>query len=427
MEFKKIMETLKKIKDLKDIKLVNRNILEKYPKNNFIKENSKNYFRPFVMWLLTKVPKDKFEEPLKLINTIYANLYTNTSTLDSMLSKDVRTIISEKYGEKSQQHTLSKELVKIPYEEKGNLIKEQEDKVRAKNKNRLEFQTDEVMKIIKNNINSDDPLRNAISLLIASGCRPIELFEKAKFKANPEVGPNWIIQDYVAKRKDKDAKALTKPIIYFKADEFIDHLKTMRAVLHEKYPDFVNSKGELISSISSKTNLLANEIFEYREGFTLYTSRKIYGITSYNIYHKTTDIFGKNPSHNEWLNDVLGHSRKSIMSSFNYSHIELITPEDLAIKQTILETKIEEVEEKLEECCKNEPEVHVEKPIKQTTPEALHNKKILDTFKLIKPIYDEYVKNKGKNPTQTELEKLAKDVSTRVIIRRFWNEEKGKN
>lgn len=431
MEFKKIVETLKKLKDLKDIKSVNKIILEKYPRNDFIKENSKNYYRSFIVWLLTKVPKDKFEDPLKLINNIYSNLYTNTKTLDGMISKDVRKIILEKYGEKSSQYTLSKKLVKISYKDKGVLIQREKDKVFEKNANRLEFNSDEIIRIVKDNINSDDPLRNAIALLIASGCRPIELFERAKFTAAPEVGPNWVIQDYVAKRKDKDAKPLTKPIVYFKATEFIDLLKKMRGVLHDKYPTFVTPKGELISSISSKANLLAKEIFEYRQGVTLYTTRKIYGITSYELYSKATDIFGANPSYNIWLNGVLGHSKGSLMTSHNYSHVELskedVTPEELAIKQNILEQKIEDVEDKIEDVQELLGLEDIPKaPEKPAEKETIDNKKIKATFKLIKPIYDKYVKDNGNPPTQTKLEELAKHITTRVIIRMFWGEEQKK-
>lgn len=420
----KILKTLKALEKIEDINEANE-IIEKH--NQDLKylgnqKTAKNHWRKYVPWLLTHwKDKKRFEKILAMINDIYKNLYKNNYTLDSMFSKDVRKPILDKYGVKSPEYLASKKLAKISYKEKGALIEEQKKKVYERNSNRLEFKSDEIMEIIKDNINSEDPIRVAIALLISCGSRPIELFERSTYSPDTTHGDNWIRQDYVAKRKQDVDKPLFKPLIYLKADEFVEKVYGMRNDLKKKYNELVGSDGNLKSTLSQAASVIIKMIFDFRDDITLYTMRKIYGIVSYELYGKTTSVYGKNPSYNVWLNNVLGHSKSAFMTSHNYSHVELtkenLTPENLAIQQNILETKLENIEERLDQ---EEVPQAPEKPLETN----VKDKEILDKFKKIKKIFDEYKKKNKKIPTQTELEKLASKVSTRAIIRLFYKEHK---
>ncbi|KAH9259646.1 hypothetical protein BASA81_002068 [Batrachochytrium salamandrivorans] len=340
-----------------------------------------------------------------------------------MLSVDVRRPLSKKYGVSSPEHVMAKKLVKISFQEKGKLIKEEKLRVLHRVGNRLKFETEDIIKIIKDNATSTDPMKRAVALLIASGCRPIEFFEKANFKPNPEQGPNWVFQDFVAKRKDKklDDKPLTKPIVYLSAVDFIKGVKSIRDDLHKQYPNFMQANGNLISAISTRSNKVAKEIFNRKEGLTLYTSRKIYGAVSYELFSETTQLFGTEPGIGAWLNGVLGHSPLSLDTAQNYAQVKLVTdktvPEQLVIKQEILENKIEDIEERLDQDLV--PEVQ-EKPKEFNTT----NKIVLEQFKLIDAVYQKYVKDNIKVPSQAALEKLAKTKAPRAVIRLFYKDLK---
>ncbi len=382
--------------------------------NEYIPNNSKVHFRYYVGYLLKNIDKSLLKDAFEMINKIYANLYSNTKTLDSFFSKDVRKPILEKYGANSEEYKMSKNLVKISFSEKGKLISEAKKKVFDKNANRLEFTSDVVINIIKDNINSLDPFRRAVALLISCGSRPIEFFQRANFKPDPANGPNWVIQDYIAKSKEPNKK-VHKPIIYFKAEEFIDHLKNLRDDLIKKYKTLVDKKGELKNAITGATNITTKEIFNYQDGVSQYIARKLYGAISYELYSKTTNLFGSNPSNNIWLNSVLGHGEKSFMTSHNYSHVALksqeISNEDIVIKQDILETKIEAIEERLDDL-----------PKAVTLPEQLNDeiyKNKEPIFKLIQKVFDKYVSDHSKNPSQNILYDLSRKFAKRADVRLF--------
>lgn len=423
----KIMKTLKALANVEELNDAN-DIIEKHNMDKAYLGNqktAKNHWRKYVPWLLKNwKDKKKFDKILTMINDIYKNLYKNNYTLDSIFSKDVRKPILDKYGIKSAEYLASKKLTKISYKEKGALIEEQKKKVYDRNSNRIEFESEDIMDIIKDNINSEDPMRIAIALLISCGSRPIELFERATYSPDTVHGDNWIRQDYVAKRKQDKEKPLFKPLIYLKADQFVEKVYSMRVELRKKYSELVGSDGNLKSTLSQSASVIIKSIFDYREDITLYTCRKIYGIVSYELFSKTTQVYGKNPSYNVWLNNVLGHSKSAFMTSHNYSHVELtkenLTPEHLAIQQNVLEAKIENIEERLDQ---EEVPQAPEKPLNT----KITDKDVLNKFKQIKKIFDEYKKKNKKKPNQTELEQLASKVSTRSVIRLFYKEQKYKD
>ncbi|KAH9259023.1 hypothetical protein BASA81_002643 [Batrachochytrium salamandrivorans] len=388
----------------------------------------KNHFRKFIPWALTVLNKNSIEEALKDINVIYTKLYPMKSSLDTILSPDVRNPLKLRFGLNSKEHKMAKSLVKITYEEKTTLLKAQRDKVYENYANRLDFAADEIVAVIKDNINSSDPMKRAIVLLIASGCRPIELFERASFKVNKEMGPNWVWQDYLAKKKPKgdepkpdEGELLTKPIIYLSASDFIKELASVRKELQKQYPKFTQDNGQLSSTIGSRGNKAAKEIFNYKEGLTLYTTRKLYGHISYELYRKTTELFGKNPGYGVWLNNVLGHSKNSLNTALNYSTVDVstdkVSPQDMVIKQAVLENKVEDLEERLDQDLI--PKVP-EKPQNYSTT----NKIILDQFKLIDVVYEGYIKANNKVPSQAALEKLAKGKAPRTVIRLYYKQKK---
>lgn len=158
------------------------------------------------------------------------------------------------------------------------------------------------------------------------------------------------------------------------------------------------------------------------EDLTLYTMRKLYGAVSYELFSKDTKKFGANPSYNVWLNNVLGHSKDNLETSNNYSHVHLTTakavPNDIVIKQSILENKISSIEERLDES--KVPELETVPLVEaRGTNKVTKNKIMLEQFSAIDKVYDKYFLEHEKAPTQAKLELLAKSKAPRQVIRLY--------
>lgn len=93
---------------------------------------------------------------------------------------------------------MSLKLVAISKVEKNKLIKESEEKVFEKNANQDNFKTEDVYRIIQDNIEDPNPFKKMVALFICSGSRPIELFVKARFEA---IDNRWVKQIGLAKKK----------------------------------------------------------------------------------------------------------------------------------------------------------------------------------------------------------------------------------
>lgn len=420
---KKYDPLLKQLSELKNHDDVNDLLKKKYPHLDFLGDttNKTKYIRSFIPWYINRVNRETLKHSFELIDKIYKNLYSNNRTLDSILSKDVRKAVIKRFKIDSDMYKESKYRVKISYDEKKQLIKENEERVYEKNQNRLEFDNKEVLEIISKGKNSANIYELGISMLLASGSRPIELFSRSSYSKSKE-GDNWITQKYVAKRKEDLDKPIIKPLINYTSKEFIDDLHKLRDELKIIFTDIENDRGELSSTVSSAFNRNMKRVFNYRENITLYTCRKLYGKISYEMFSKVNNLYGKNPEYHIWLNNVLGHNKKNLDVASNYSNIDLtkydLTPEGLAIRQDILDNKIEEVAERVEILhLENEDE------IKRIFTGKVSSKIMLSLFEKLKVRFDQYYRDNNKMPTQTDFETiLAKDITTRANIRLFYKD-----
>lgn len=421
---KKYDKLLLELSNLKHHEDINAHLKLKYPNLDFLdgKNNKTAYIRSFIPWYIIRVNKETLKNSFGLIDKIYKNLYTNNSTLDSILSKDVRKPVVRKYKEGSEMHKQSKYLVKISYNDKKELIKQGADNVYQRNQNRLEFENKDVLEIISKG-KTGNFYELGISMLLASGSRPIELFSRSSYTISKE-GDNWITQNYIAKRKEDVDKPVIKPLINYTAVEFIQKLKILREELIITFTNIENDRGELSSTISAAFNRSMKKLFNYRDNITLYTCRKLYGKISYEMFSKVNNLYGTNPEFHVWLNNVLGHNKKSIEIAANYTNIDLtkydLTPEGLAIRQDILDNKIEEVMERVEILhLENEDE------ISRIFSGKVSSKIMLSLFEKLKVKFDQYYRDNQKIPTQTDFETLlVKDITTRTNIRLFYKEYK---
>lgn len=407
--------------DTLDHQTTNEIIKKYYPTLPFDTKNIKTHIRPLVKWKMNNMKDHQLtiERIFELIDQVYPKLYTNVATLDNVFTNDVRQPVFKRWpdvdGENSIQYVLAKEMVALPDDIKGKLLKDASDKVEAKNRDYDVVDADEIYKIIKDNIVSTNPFRRAIALLLASGSREMELFATSTYKpiTVPSGEKNWIIQGNVSKKKGVEV-SVKKPVLYFTAEKFVEEVESMRSSINEKYKNIVVD-GKLSSSVSTAGNKAAHEIFKNRKGFTMHVCRKIYAHMSYDLYESKETIHGKGTTLSFWIASVLAHEGQKAVA--NYSHIKLkhkLNTTEVPAKTEELITKVEELEERLDT-------LNIDQQDERPLPSVIvKNSKAENQMKKVDTIFKQYVTaHGGAEPNQTRMEQLAKQVAPRRIIRLY--------
>jgi hypothetical protein len=266
------------------------------------------------------------------------------------------------------------------------------------------YNTEEVLKKINELVNSNDAFEKAVGLSLASGCRPIELFNKNVHFT--DIGDNWVHQSFVAKKRNDAIVPVDKPIVGISVEKFIAEVDEMRGTISLDIRVMIHSNGKLNNEIEKACNKITKEVFDYAEGITFYSCRKIYGNLSYDLFAKGGK-YGPDPTINYWLSKVLKHGENDIETAFHYNTFR---PND----ETKSATQIAELKAKIESLEKiiNEKTVFtVEKPIKL----SIKDSKREEQFKKIKEVFE-----KEKPATQTQLENLMSKIVPRIVVRQFW-------
>lgn len=270
---------------------------------------------------LKKLKQELIERSLIAIEKIYRKMYTNLKTLDCYMSKHIRTVIADRFGVDSTFHKMSKNIVKISYEEKKSLINLQTKSLIEKNKNILDFDFNYLLDIIKNNYNSDNKYYQLIALLLCSGCRPYELISIAKFE---KINDNYIIQHGIA--KSKQLESLIKPIVGITSDEFIECVNIVRKQFQEINETTAKYNG----------NTIIKKLFN-NDRVTQSTMRSTYPQLSYHFFQDDRRIFKESMTITLWTNKVLGHAPEVLKTTAHYNTVNI-----RGMKPQIYEHKIDE-------------------------------------------------------------------------------------
>jgi hypothetical protein len=412
----------------------NKLITKAYPNLEFLENKKSNVFiRPLVFWKIKNMDdnRDTIEQIFKLIDDVYPKLYLNKSTLDNLYTSDVRQPVAKRWpsptGKKGDDHEyykLVKEMVALPDDIKGALLKDAKDKGTQKLKNQTVIDMEEILNIIKTNLVSVDPMRRAVALLICCGSRTIEFFSKSSYKPYKfDENKHWATQTFIAKKRGDSTKTDTviKPIIYLTAEKFIAERNYVLEQLYSKYPKYNKSfitidkdKEKLASVIVDYGNKIAKEVFSNREGFTMHTCRALYAIISYDMFGQKKSPHGDKSEFRQWISDVLGKegddSATRQYAKFVLSH--KLNVSEIPAKTEQLEKKIENLEERMDNLNINVDE----KPLPTVIVKNARSEK---QIRLVSELFEKYVKDNGKEPTQTHLETLAKSVAPRRIVRLF--------
>ena len=413
--FIKLLNHLGKQKNLTR-QSANEPIKKVFPKLEFLKGKlgTKIYFPQLVKYQMDKIEPTDLESILDLIDPLMYKLYAPNKTikefgvLDNAYSQYIRNPIRARFGKDSEYYDLSKQLTALTDSDKGDLIKFQSKKLEERNKERVEYDPEEVINNIKNNITSIDPYKRGIALLLSSGSRPIELYAKSTYTIDKDTPDGWIKQTYVAKKKGDKTKAyVVKPVLYIKPKQFIEEVSRLRKDLEQAYGNY-EQDGKIKTNVLDKFQKAAKEIFNYKEDFVSYTSRPLYGLVSYHKVGKFPNLFGDgSDSINVWIKKVLGHD--GLGTSENYTRFKLKkdapsvtqTTDDIKIKQVELDKKIEDIEERLEDLNVQEKD--------ESEFFNINNKDLKQKFKLLDVEYEKLkIDRLGRPPPMYRIELYAR-------------------
>jgi hypothetical protein len=399
--------------------------IEKFYSRNEIRDVTKNthvLIRKWVPQELAVVDKEQLPKAFELINEIYHKLYgSNQGTLDGIFSTDVRRPMIDTYGRGSEMHKMAKSKAKVTYEEKGKIIENAKKQVVLKNSERIEFNSTQILDLIRECNSSPNAYKRAIGLLLASGARPIELFDKSEFSAytpaDPEDlgnNPNWIQQGKLAKKRELEVGSV-KPLIFLTVDQFLASLEYVRNELEADHDLLVTRSGQLKNAIAVQANRVMKELFQGSTRVTLYSCRGFYGTLSYYLCGRFGTFLGKNPSLQIWLNKVLGHKEHDLNTANNYSNFDLVDAhkeiDDANQQITLLKAEVSEIKERLDE------------DLVDKKPPPTFKDRLRDSYLTrIKAIYK-------KNPTvsQTQLEALGQAAVPKIPrapVREFFRQQK---
>lgn len=408
--FVKALTAMHAIKDL-DHEKANAEILKLYARNEIaeITKNTKVLIRKWVPQQLAVADERQIPQAFELINDIYQQLYgSNQATLDGAFSTDVRKPIFTKYGRGSELHKLAKSKAKISYAEKGKVIDRAHKQVILKNSDRIEFTSSQILDLIRECNVSPNAYKRAIGLLLASGARPIELFDKSEFSAykpeNPEDlgnNPNWITQNKLAKKREVETAA-TKPLIFLTVNQFLESLEFVREELEAEHDLLVTRSGQLDQKVGAKANKVMKELFVGSPKITLYACRGFYSNLSYYLYGRFGTFLGANPSLAIWVNQVLGHKAQDLNTANHYTNFDLIDArkelEDANQQIVLLKAEVEDIKERLDDDL-----------VEKKPPPTFKDRLKAAYFTRLRAMYE-------KNPkvTQTQLETQAQAATPKI-------------
>lgn len=283
----------------------------------------------------TKMSDQKGLELLPKIYLIYEKLYPKLNTRKQALS-NIRTKFIKKYQSNNlyKKSQLDK-YFNLNFDQRVGIINEYKADIEKKNKNKLQININTILEKMRTLIQSSNPYDRAISLLLAYGGRPIELFIRNKFEKIPNK-PSWLKILNLAKKREGQETSTTRPIVLFTPSEFLREVKRLRADFKGKVLE--NSKGELSKDKSQTLNKHALKHFPFLKTVHQKSSlfRKIYADTSWSLYGDPSI-----ENQNSFISSALGHD--GLMTSFSYSWVNVSDPDAIDNKKEI-NNKIDQLE-----------------------------------------------------------------------------------
>lgn len=281
-------------------------------------------------------------EALQVMFKQYSVFYKKPNSLKQKLT-EVRTKSIEKF-QSADFYKMSKldKYFNISNAKRIKIVNDYKEQVRKKNKNKIQVDVKHIVDMTTHLIQSKNVYDRLISLMICTGARPIEIFDKNEFELIPD-RPAWIKVLNLAKKRDTQEKQYAiRPVIILPPQAVIDELRNIRNHFKKKHAVIIDKSGGLAKDKSQTLNKQVVKHFPdlvkniHQKSSIL---RKVYADLSYkNFADKTKTNF------NTWVADVLGHG--DLLTSFSYSYVNVRDPNQ--VRDDEFKTQLEELRGKLD-------------------------------------------------------------------------------
>lgn len=237
-----------------------------------------------------------FEETTRIIQALYAN--PNSS--EALFSK-MRKFLIERFGENSNIYNLSTKFMGLSPEERSQRSEDYNKRVAERNEKRADLDPihiEDVLNIVDRFKNDKDPLKRAVSVLIATGLRGIELFKISTIK---KVSADEI--EVLELAKSRPGKKSIRPLLKMKADEVIEGIEFIRSNLN------VSGTNE---EVENRLNQPLNRIFKKIVfGMTSHKARYLYANIAFKLFAESKKI-----PYESYVGSILGHESAQATRSY---------------------------------------------------------------------------------------------------------------
>lgn len=288
----------------------------------------------------TKTNDKNILEVLPKFYEVYTHYYPLLTTKKQKLS-EIRKIIERNQSKNAYRLSKHDKYFNLNYNQRADLLDKYNQDIEKKNKNKIQIDEGEILSSMRTLILSKNPYDRAISLLLASGCRPVELFYLNKFHLIKDK-PSYLRITNIAKKRSGQVNEVERPIVMFSATAFKGLVKRLRddfkgkIVYDENNNKFASDKNKTLNDrIRKKLPWITST------GVSNISSllRKIYGSLAFARYADP-----KKENKNTFLSNILSHN--SLQTSFSYSIINLHNKDEL--KESQLQTKMNILEKQMQ-------------------------------------------------------------------------------
>lgn len=274
------------------------------------KQTSNTKLMALIKANLPKIPLRSLPHYFKKLNVLIPALTYSMHTEAQALSS-VRTLMKEKFGDKSKQYNSADE----------NLIfKQKQARIKLGRKRLQEKHTEDILSVKLSTLysvldktrSSDDWNDRVIFVQLSVGSRFIEVIKISDYIAIDD--PHVIKIVGTAKSEEKE-KEIIKPIIHGLASDVIQAVEFIRDNM--TFKKHAQTNAQLTNALSKTVMVRIQKLFGIKLG--THDLRKIYGNASFYLFAQKSKT-----SLNGWLNKVLGHIEGNLETSLHYSTINII-------------------------------------------------------------------------------------------------------
>ena len=384
---------------LRNSNYLNQILQEKYPEYRDFQGSSKNFllliFKNIVERAATSSSTRSWIPLYVALDRVIKHLYPNINTSEGVFT-EFRKFIRNKYGDNSEVYKQSVYIMGVPRDKALERREIYKNKVLVRNMNRnklVPIYVEQVLEVIKELSESKNVYDLSLAVLLATGSRSIELFKVSKYEMDSD-NPNIIKITGLAKDKGRNNLqnvVIQRNLVGLNSTQVVDFVDFIRNKLNLSNDD---NKG-----ISNKTNKILNRKFKslfhpiliqnagesagtdieftkQLKAMTSHKARYIQGNVSYLIYGEPMGF-----PYESYLQQQYGHLTPDSTKAYLGINIKYKykpnSAEELKELVKLNEEKTKELENKIDECCKDKPESHSLKDCKDIAHEL---KKFKNSF-----------------------------------------------